>query len=135
MKQFKQKAHIYEFNQLMSAKQRHTKMDNLNYSKLEIQEYFKLENMNTAGAQTLFKYRVRMANFSENFRGNQGPASCPLCGDHLDSQQMSFENCQTVKDNVNIFDKYEKIFSLNVPGGLVKCLQEIDNFREEAAKK
>ena len=100
MKQFKQKAHIYEFNQLMSAKQRHTKMDNLKYSKLEIQEYFKLENNKTAGAQTLFKYRVRMANFSENFRGNQGPASCPLCGDHLDSQQMSFENCQTVKDNV-----------------------------------
>ena len=72
-KQVKQKVQIYEFNQLMSAKQRHTKMDNLNYSKLEIQEYFKLENMNTAGAQTLFKYRVRMANFSENFCGNQGP--------------------------------------------------------------
>ena len=48
---------------------------------------------------------------------------------------MSFENCQTVKDNVKNFDKYEKIFSVNVPGGLVKCLQEIDNFREEAAKK
>ena len=66
-------------------------MINLSYSKKEIQEYLKLENINTAGAQTLFKYRLRMATFSENFRGKQGPASCPLCGDHLDSQQMSLQ--------------------------------------------
>ena len=58
-------------------------MKDLNYSKLEIQKYFKLENMNTEEARTLFKYRAQMAQYGENHRDNTGPVNCPLstvCG-------------------------------------------------------
>ena len=82
------------FSRLMLLMQTHSKMSDLNYSKLEIPEYLKLEQINTIntqGAQTLFKYRVRMANFSENFRGKNGPSACPLCGNHLDNQKMQNE--------------------------------------------
>ena len=110
-------------------------MSDLNYSKLEIQEYLKLEHINTQGAQTLFKYRVRMANFSENFRGKNGPSACPLCGNHLDNQKMNFENCQVLKDNVEISGEYKQIFNTYIPSALVKSLQNIDIFREEQTIK
>ena len=48
-------------------------MSDLNYSKLKIQEYLKLQTIDRQGAKTPFKYRVRMANYGENFRGSHGP--------------------------------------------------------------
>ena len=40
----RKQAYEYEFNQLMKIKQEHTKLDDLTYSKLEMQNYLKLEN-------------------------------------------------------------------------------------------
>ena len=97
----------------MMRKQSHSKMKDLNYSKLEMQKYFKLENMNTEGARTLFKYRTRMAQYGENYRGNTGPVNCPLCGVHLDSQFMAVNNCQVVKNNIIVEGKYSDIFPKN----------------------
>ena len=58
----KLKAYEYEFNQLMNIKWAHSIQDNLCYSRLEMQNYSKLGNLNNYQAQTLFRYRVRMAN-------------------------------------------------------------------------
>ena len=41
------KAHEYELNQLLKRKQKHSKLDNLFYSKIETQKYLELENMNS----------------------------------------------------------------------------------------
>ena len=60
----KVKASEYEFRKLMELKQKHSKMDGLNYSRLEIQKYLKLENIDAIGAKTAFKYRTRMAGIS-----------------------------------------------------------------------
>ena len=76
------KAREYEFNRLKILKESHSKLNDLFYSKLEIQNYFKLENINTNEAQTLFRYRVRMAKYGENFRGKKSPIMCPLCHTH-----------------------------------------------------
>ena len=59
----------YEYNRLLVAKQGHSKMDNLFYTKLEMQNYLKLENINADEARTFFRYRTRMAQCGENFRG------------------------------------------------------------------
>ena len=95
----KSKTLEYEFVRLMKLKGREnrSKMNDLSYSKLEMQNYLNLENINKTGAQTLFKYRVRMANYGENFRGGPNPVSCPLCKNHLDNQKMAFENCQILR--------------------------------------
>ena len=98
----KKKAHDYELNQHLKIKKTHSKMDDLFYSKLEIRNYLKLENVNTKEAQTLFRYRTRMAKFGENFRGNRNSILCPLCKTHLDGQKMCFENCPVVKKNITI---------------------------------
>ena len=128
----KKKAHVYELNQLLKMKQTHSKMDDLVYSKLEIQNYLKLENVNTKEAQTLFRYRTRMAKFGENFRGNRNSILCPLCKTHLDGQKMCFENCPVVKKNITISGNYNPIFNTSgIPSDIVQTLVRIENLREE----
>jgi hypothetical protein len=61
-------------------------MDNLHYNKLAMQQYLKLNNCNAVQAKVMFKFRCRMANFTENFRGPNGPQACQLCGLHLDQE-------------------------------------------------
>ena len=131
----KGKALEFEFTRLMTAKQPRSKLMDLSYSKLELQEYLKLEHINRFGAQTVFKYRVRMANFGENFRGKRDTVPCPLCGQHLDNQKMNFENCQVIRDNVQISGVYQDIFKTNIPSEIVSTLQEIDKFREQTLKQ
>ena len=121
----------YEFASLMKVKQRHSKMDNLNYSKLDMQQYLKLENIDKNSAQTLFRFRVRMAKFGENFRKHSVPVVCPLCELHLDNQVMGFENCQVVRNSIKIDGNYPDIFKTNIPSGLVKTLVDIEDLREK----
>jgi len=115
----------------MKLKGAHSKMENINYSKLEIQKYLNLAEIDKQQAQLLFKYRVRMAKYSENFRGAQGPSICPLCSAHLDSQKMTFENCQVVKKNVTIYDSYSDIFKHDVSTKTIITISNIEQFRKE----
>ena len=127
----KKKAYEYKFKQLIRKKEKHTKLDNLWYPRLEMQNYLKLENLNNYQAQTLFRYRVRMAKFGENFRENKKSVLCPLCFNHLDSQKMGFENCSVLKNNLKISGNYQFIFKSSVPTDTVESLVQIDKFRNE----
>ena len=120
----------FEFNRLMIAKMSHSKLKELMYTKLEMQDYLKLNNFDKVAAQTLFRYRVRMVSFGENFRGKLGPALCPLCGVHLDSQKLAVDNCKVIRENIKIEGSYSSIFSRNIPSDIANTLQEIDQFRE-----
>ena len=55
-------------------------------------------------AKTVFKFRVRMAQFSGNFMG-QGPHS----GLHSDFQELCFY-CPSVLKKVDLKEEYENIF-------------------------
>ena len=101
------------------------------YSKLNMQKYLELENLNKNEAQTLFKYRTRMAKFGENFRRKNSFVICPLCHTHLDSQKMNYENCPILQKNIKIPGEYENIFNTYVPKYVVQALMDIEKFREE----
>ena len=107
-----------------------SKLENLFYKELKLQKYLELENLTVKQAQSLFSYRTRMANFSENFRGPSGPQLCPICKTHLDSQHLSFQ-CPQVKENVKIEGEYNKIFTDNTDTKLVKTLVNISKYRDE----
>ena len=47
-------------------------MDNLEYEDLQIQNYFKLDSITTSEVQEAFRFRTRMVNLGENFRGQGG---------------------------------------------------------------
>ena len=70
-----QKAKEYAFKIYMSSKQTHSKLDNLTYSKLEMQSY--LKNMNAESGKLVFDYRMHMAEYGENFRGVRGHIPFP----------------------------------------------------------
>ena len=128
------KAREFELSQLLKKKQKHSKMASLNYGKLEMQEYLKLNNINSSMAKILFKYRTRMANYGENFRAGNGLTVCPMCSLHLDSQVMAYNNCPVIKREVTISGNYNDIFKKTIPNEVVKTLYHIELVREENKK-
>ena len=127
----KRKAQEFEFSRLMKLKLKHeSKMGNLNYSKLDMQNYLYSGNLDKTSAQTIFRYRVRMADYGENFRGPNGPRMCPICGLHLDNQVLSFYNCQEIRTKILVKGEYSDIFKPTIPIDLVNTLVNIDKLRE-----
>ena len=64
------KSNEYALDYLLKMKQKHSKMRNLQYEELKIQNYLKNENITVKEAQNLFRYRTRVARFKENFKNN-----------------------------------------------------------------
>ena len=123
----KKKAKEYELRSLVLLQG--SKMENLVYKKLELQEYLELGNMDANLARTVFRFRVRMAQFSQNFPGQGPPKPCPLCGTHWDTQSMAFQ-CSKVKEKMQIREKYEDIFKPEVSNELAQVLQTIVEMRQ-----
>ena len=92
----KVKAKEFALKELQQKQETNSKMTNLLYKDLTIQPYLTREDLTIQQKKMLFKYPTRMENFGENFRGSNGPVPCPLCGTHLDNQEMSFQ-CQIIK--------------------------------------
>ena len=105
----KSKADMYELVRLTQKQGTHSKMDNLHYSKLEIQNYLKMPGISTEEAQNLFRWRVRMAPLGENYRGGQDHVICPLCHKHLDNEPMALQ-CNQLKKEMEIKCRFEDIF-------------------------
>ena len=105
-----------------------SKMRDLHYEKLEAQDYLKELDVNEA--KTVFKFRVRMAQFSGNFKG-QGPIDpCPLCALHPDVQEECLQ-CPEVIGKLNIDVQYENIFVSTITRNLARTLEAITKFRNE----
>ena len=79
------------FMEMMIKKMEHSKMDDCFYTELKIQNYLKSSNFSAAQSQLIYSFRTRMANFKENFQGNNGHNPCPLCLVHLDSQVLCLQ--------------------------------------------
>ena len=129
----KKKAQDYEFKRLMEIKSRKSKLKDIRYNELKIQDYLLLETMNASQAKAIFKFRVRMAPFGENYRGGLSTVLCPLCKLHPDGQQESFK-CKEIQKIINVEGNYGDIFGWSFPTNLVKTVQIIYNFREEHRK-
>ena len=108
------------------------KMKNLFYIELELQEYLKNQNISTSEARAVFKFKTRMANFSENFKEGGFTKPCPLCKqtNELDTQQHSL-SCRVIKENIEHDVKYEDIFFSDVDVKTAKVLDNILKFRKE----
>ena len=93
------KAKMKEFalNYLLKLKGSHTKMANLVYTNLELRKYLKTGDIPVFEAKNLFRYRVRTANFKENFKGKYQNTGCPFCFVHLDTQEHAL-NCTVMNE-------------------------------------
>ena len=131
----KKKAKDFEFQRLLELKlsKAKSKMKNLKYIEFKIQDYLLLKDMNVAQARAMFKFRVRMAPFGENFRGGQKTVICPLCKSHPDGQEESF-SCEKINKMIEVKGDYNQIFGWKYPPDLVSTVYNIYTFREEYRK-
>ena len=69
----KKRAKRFELTRLLELKvtKAKSKMKNVTYSDLKIQDYLLLNTINISEAKAMFKFRLRMAPFGENFKGDK----------------------------------------------------------------
>jgi hypothetical protein len=123
-------ARIKEFalDMLNEIKYEHSKMDNLLFTELKIQEYL-AENISVKQKRNIFHFRTRMATFSENYRGQEPQKPCQICVLHVDSQEHSV-NCLKTMQNVCKKGKYCEIFSRNISSDTAIMLEQIMKNRQ-----
>ena len=125
----KAKIKEYTLNHLLELKEKHSKMDNLHYSELKMQDYLRDPKISVVEAKNIFRFRTRSAHFKENMKSYYTELLCPLCNEHLDTQAHSFE-CRVVKMNIKIEGSYKDVFGKKIKPELAKTLLNITNLRE-----
>ena len=78
-KEVKQKIREASLQYLLNISKEHSKMNNLKYNKLAMQEYFYSTSFRKNESQLLFKYRTQMTKFAANFPNGLSSLTCPLC--------------------------------------------------------
>ena len=114
---------------LSQKKQWHSKMSNLTYTNLEIQEYLKKKDITPTQAKIVFKFRTRMEKFSENFKGGKPTKQCPIRTETEDTQEHSFK-CKVINMNIQVEGNLSDIFTLDIDKKTAKTLESIVKFRE-----
>ena len=109
-------------------KSSHSKLVNLEYTELKLQDYLKSNDFTVEETRTVFAFRTKMANFSENYRQKEGSSLCPLCGNHLDARELAFE-CPVVIESIGIRDSFEDIYTGKVSKHLAETLRRILELR------
>ena len=130
------KAREFELSRLLQIKLTKSKLRNLEYSELKLQNYLLLENMNVSQALSIFRFRVRMVPVSDNFRNGNITLMCPLCNTHPDTQEGTFI-CPQIRNLINVRGEYNELFlsDCNYSRGLVETAHNINLYREEYRKR
>ena len=86
----------------------HSKIIKLDYSSLEMQQYLKNQQITPTQAKVIFKFRTRMVNLSENFKGGKPTKERTVCNTSTDTQNHSFQ-CPKI-NNLKIEGRIDDIF-------------------------
>ena len=107
------------FQYLMEKKKEHSKMSDLKYDKLRIQNYLKPESkLLNSERNFILQIRSRMLNVKNNFKSSwKNNLECRLCLDGILEDQKHILLCEALNQNclsTNDDIKYEEIFSENI---------------------
>ena len=94
-----------------------TKLKDLCYEDLKMQEYLKSSDLKISERKLLFQLRTRMIDVKENFKHAYPDHVCPLCGCENDSQQHLLYCTAISTDSTFMIDpnvRYSDIFSNDV---------------------
>ena len=75
------------------------------------------------------RYRVKVANFKENFGKKFQNKGCSICFVHLDTQSHATQ-CAAVKEMISVEGDYRKIFLEKIPSDISRTLLKISKLRE-----
>ena len=120
----KSKAKQYEIKDLL--KNELSKMEHLDFDKLEMTKYLELDEITLTKANAVFQFRSRMANFKDNYRGTNPYNICPLCLSHPDTQQAAF-HCSVIRKSIEVHGKlkYSDILDGNISKDLATTVKNI----------
>ena len=127
----KMKARDYERIELLNKvdKEELSKMENLQFDKLEMAKYLELNEVTLNEAKAVFQFRSRMADFKENYKGTNTYNICPLCQNHTDTQQAAFQ-CSVIRNSVDIKGNYRDILEGKITKELATTITNIIKLRE-----
>ena len=114
----------------------HGKLSHLSYTNFELQKYIKLHDLTVPEMTTIFAFRVRMKLFGENFRADGVITSCPLCKNHIDSQDLIGE-CIVIKNRFkeDILSHVKNVYSEHQTIESLRMVIRVLDFREEMIDK
>ena len=87
------------FKWLIAEKGKLSKVKNLSYGCLKMQNYLVGSELKTREKKFLFLLRTRMLDVKTNFRNHHSDLSCPLCGLWEDDQKHNLE-CSVLLKNI-----------------------------------
>ena len=100
-KKFQEKIRIISANYLISQKEKHSKSENLIYSR-EMQTYLRNESMKIKDKMLMFRLRNRLIDVKSNFkRKYNNELLCRLCMKSEESQ-LHLTQCEVVLSNIEI---------------------------------
>ena len=126
----KKKTREYTLNKLKSMQNSHSKMNNIKYENIKMQNYFSRTDLNKEQKQMIFQFRTRMSNFGENYRGGRAQVNCPLCDNHRDKQELSY-TCTVIQREVELKGSFEEIYGDNISIHTIESLQKISEVRKK----
>ena len=108
-------------------------MSMLNYSELKIQGYLFCQDITVNQAKVLLKFRTRMVNYGNNYKGTNKQNECLMCQNHPDSQESIFD-CKYNQNNVKLRGTYEDIFTREIKIEVIETIEQIYKHRERKLK-
>ena len=105
------------FKWLLEEKNKKSKVKNLEYERLEIQNYLVSSQLKTTEKKLLFQLRTRMVDVRVNFKNRHSDTICPVCGLSEDEQNHVLE-CKVLLSNISDITtekvEYEDIFHCDI---------------------
>ena len=109
-------------------------MDNLVFTELKLQDYLISEKMTVKQKRNIFLFRVRMADYGENYPNRSIlPIPCRMCHLHRDCQAHSV-SCQETMNNIRTRGNYNEIFSNSISEDTAIMIEEILETRRKQAE-
>ena len=124
----KSKVKTHALKLLKLKQQKHSKMSNITYETLKMQNYFSRPDVQEQDKKIIFRYRVRMERFGENYRGGAESTQCPLCSTHLDNQEMSFD-CPILNQEIDIKGNMSDIYEDDIKSESIQTILNISRYR------
>ena len=110
-------------------------MERLEYEEFHIRNYFMNPLFNTSQVKLIFRFRTRMLQFGENYRGGRETIPCPLCNSHIDSQAFVME-CSTIRQYLIASScDLDNLYTDYIDRKTVEALEEAINIREKLLRQ
>ena len=135
----KAKARKHAFKFLGDSKGKYSKLSNIQYEELKIQDYLLNPKFSSDEKRIITLLRTRMAKFGENYKAGKTLTICPLCNSHVDSQTMLLKCPKIIaetekKFGVNHQNYIDELYSEDISETTVKIIKNAMEYRIKQLK-